>query len=518
MIVERQDLKAIEPLRQICQKSTHATAIVQALWTLASLNAIDDVSLKSALHSNDETVREQAVRLISISRPDLNKELETLASDSSIQVRLQVVVALTSLKDKSEKDLAALATIASRDADSPWIRSAVIEAIHQKPLVFLKVLMNRNPEWISKPTQMQSEFLEQVARDSIGKDLSNESNDLIILASNAKNQSVSIALVNGLLQSVNPEQMDRIKANSPSYKRLNTILDQAEAMVKDEKGEGWSRALALNVLANSRLEVARQFFIQMIKADKPIELQATCARLFPKIADEKLLKELFKHWNELSLATRRSVVTTVASSLKFAPGLVEAMAQNQLSAAEIDPASRNILRKLGDAAFQTRVANTLKDAPTSDRNELIRKYEPALSLSASTSNGKMLFEKNCQTCHSYRGKGARVGPELVSVAGKNKLDLLISILDPARDASPDGMGVIVLTKDGRTLSGLLVQENASMIRLRRAEGLEDEVARSEIEAIRSTGRSLMPEGLEQVLSHQDIADLIGFLRDLSGGQ
>jgi hypothetical protein len=106
----------------------------------------------------------------------------------------------------------------------------------------------------------------------------------------------------------------------------------------------------------------------------------------------------------------------------------------------------------------------------------------------------------------------------VGVAGKNKLDLLISILDPARDATPDGMGVIVLTKDGRTLSGLLVQENAAMIRLRRAEGLEDEVARSEIEAIRSTGRSLMPEGLEQVLSHQDIADLIGFLRDLSGGQ
>ena len=130
----------------------------------------------------------------------------------------------------------------------------------------------------------------------------------------------------------------------------------------------------------------------------------------------------------------------------------------------------------------------------------------------------MLFEKNCQTCHSYRGNGARVGPELVGVAGKNKLDLLISILDPARDASPDGMGVIVLTKDGRTLSGLLVQENASMIRLRRAEGLEDEVARSEIEVVRSTGRSLMPEGLEQVLSHQDIADLIGFLRDLSGGQ
>ena len=93
------------------------------------------------------------------------------------------------------------------------------------------------------------------------------------------------------------------------------------------------------------------------------------------------------------------------------------------------------------------------------------------------------------------------------------MELLISILDPARDATPDGIAVVVLTKDGRTLSGLLAQETPTKIKLKRAEGLEDSIDRSEIESIRSTGRSLMPEGLEQVISTQQMADLISFLRD-----
>ena len=74
------------------------------------------------------------------------------------------------------------------------------------------------------------------------------------------------------------------------------------------------------------------------------------------------------------------------------------------------------------------------------------------------------------------------------------------------------LGVIVVTTQGQTLTGLLAEETPTAIRLRRAEGIEDVVPRGEIEAIRPTGRSLMPDGLEQVLRPQDIADVIAFLR------
>ena len=171
------------------------------------------------------------------------------------------------------------------------------------------------------------------------------------------------------------------------------------------------------------------------------------------------------------------------------------------------------MRKLSDPDFQKQISRVLNDSPLGNRLNVINNYSPALALKANPADGKTLFEKNCQACHSYRGKGAKVGPELAGVAGKSQMELLISILDPARDATPDGIAVVVLTKDGRTLSGLLAQETPTKIKLKRAEGLEDSIDRSEIESIRSTGRSLMPEGLEQVISTQQMADLISFLRD-----
>ena len=180
--------------------------------------------------------------------------------------------------------------------------------------------------------------------------------------------------------------------------------------------------------------------------------------------------------------------------------------------AEIDPATREALRRLPDPTLRARVESVLKSAPEVDRREVVRRYQPALSLGGDSSRGRALFEKYCMTCHARDGRGAKVGPDLLTVAGRPAEDLLVAILDPSREAAPDGLGVVVLTTNGQALTGLLAEETPSAIRLRRAEGVEDVIPRGEIEALRPTGRSLMPDGLEQVLSPQDVADLIALLR------
>jgi putative heme-binding domain-containing protein len=73
------------------------------------------------------------------------------------------------------------------------------------------------------------------------------------------------------------------------------------------------------------------------------------------------------------------------------------------------------------------------------------------------------------------------------------------------------MNYVVSVKDGRVLAGLLAGENSESITLRRADG-EDSIPRSEIEELRNTGRSLMPEGFEKNLSPQDFANLLSFLK------
>ena len=64
-----------------------------------------------------------------------------------------------------------------------------------------------------------------------------------------------------------------------------------------------------------------------------------------------------------------------------------------------------------------------------------------------------VLQKHCQTCHARNGKGAKVGPDLISVAGRPPDDILVAILDPSREVPPDGLSVVVVTNEGRTLTG-----------------------------------------------------------------
>jgi putative heme-binding domain-containing protein len=80
------------------------------------------------------------------------------------------------------------------------------------------------------------------------------------------------------------------------------------------------------------------------------------------------------------------------------------------------------------------------------------------------------------------------------------------------------VAVSVATRTGQVLSGLLVEETASSVKLRQAEAVEQTVLRSEVAEIRSSGRSLMPEGLEQALDLQEMADLLAFLRSGPAGR
>jgi putative heme-binding domain-containing protein len=107
-----------------------------------------------------------------------------------------------------------------------------------------------------------------------------------------------------------------------------------------------------------------------------------------------------------------------------------------------------------------------------------------------------------------------VGPNLASVSGRTPDDLLLHILDPNREVAPNFVNYSVATDSGRVYSGIIAEESATALVLKRAEGATDVVARDQIEQITSTGVSLMPEGLEKGLSPRDMANLIAFVRSI----
>ncbi len=92
--------------------------------------------------------------------------------------------------------------------------------------------------------------------------------------------------------------------------------------------------------------------------------------------------------------------------------------------------------------------------------------------------------------------------------------ILVNVLDPNREVNPEYLNYTVLTEDGRTMSGMIAAESATSLTLKRAESATDQVLRREIDVLQSTGMSIMPEGMEELIDVQGMADLIAYLMEI----
>ena len=123
-----------------------------------------------------------------------------------------------------------------------------------------------------------------------------------------------------------------------------------------------------------------------------------------------------------------------------------------------------------------------------------------------------MFEKNCATCHSLAGRGSAVGPNLTEFAGKTADDFVLAIINPNAAVDAKFVAYEIEMRDGRSLSGIVKDETASGMTIMQPRGTKETVLRSAIKEIRASRVSLMPEGLEQTLSPQDMADLIAWIK------
>ncbi len=120
----------------------------------------------------------------------------------------------------------------------------------------------------------------------------------------------------------------------------------------------------------------------------------------------------------------------------------------------------------------------------------------------------------CSTCHMLDGRGASIGPDLTSIGAKiGRTGVLTSLLQPSREIAPRYQSYTVTLKDGRVISGLSLglTEDDRHERFSGVDGQEITVARELIESRLPLATSIMPSGLEQGLTDEDLRDLLTLL-------
>lgn len=519
LLVERQDRSVVPALAGAVLTSKNPLARLHALWTLEGLDALDETSVAHALHDPHPDVRASAADLAA-RRPGLAGDLLSLADDPEVRVRIRVAIALGDLDD--ERAGMALARIAARDVGDEWVRLAVLSGLRDQAWPFLQALLAANPGWLEEPTAAQGQLLAQTgsilgarrrpaelralaARLAPGPEGHPEGGKIALLAGFADGSARAGQPLRNLLASPPPGWREVVPG-------IAALLDRARAIAGSGQAAPDHRALALTVLARCRPETAADLVADLLDPKQPAAVQAAAARAISEVGSHDLAARVLGRWGRLASSTKRDVQAAMTGSTALAAQLVTALEDDTIAPAELEPTVRDALRLTPDPALRQRVGAVLAKSAPPDRSGVLRAFQPALSLPADARRGAELFARHCQTCHQRQGQGIRVGPDLSGVAGRAPSTLLKDIVDPNGDLSPDFVSVLVVTGRGQVLSGLLAEETGTSLKLRRPEGVEETILRSEVEQFRSSGRSLMPEGLEQALGAQGLADVIVFLK------
>jgi putative heme-binding domain-containing protein len=120
----------------------------------------------------------------------------------------------------------------------------------------------------------------------------------------------------------------------------------------------------------------------------------------------------------------------------------------------------------------------------------------------------------CVTCHRIGAEGGKVGPNLTAIGASSPLDYVIdSLLYPAKNVKEGYNTVVVQTDDGQVLTGIQVTRSDAELVLRDATGKEVKIPTADIDE-ESVGTSLMPAGLIDSLSREELADLVRYLSGL----
>jgi putative membrane-bound dehydrogenase-like protein len=227
----------------------------------------------------------------------------------------------------------------------------------------------------------------------------------------------------------------------------------------------------------------------------------------------KLLVDKFGGFN---LTTRRAAVTTLVARPQYASILLEAVASGKIARSEVSAFQLRQMQSAGDDALTKRVAKLWPELETQSKEKTAHITELRTTLTteslsnANASAGRLLFNKSCANCHTLFGEGNKIAPDLTGAQRNNLNYLLENIVDPSATVSKNFKLSVVLLEDGRVLNGIIIGQTEKTLLVQTATD-QIVVQRAEIDEMRESPVSMMPDKLLNVLSDEQIQDLFAYL-------
>ncbi len=534
LIADRNDPSVSQELHQLIAASTGQIAI-EALWALNAVGKLDEAAVSKTLGHSDPTVRLWTVRLLGDMSRVSPAVATALASRAAIEpdVEVRSQLACSAKRLPARDGLPIVRTLLARDGDErdihlPLLLWWAIEAKLATDPDRVLALFSESATWnlpIVKGT-ISERLMRRFAAAGTRKDLLHCAR-LLEMAPGPDHlkrlmTGFETAYVGRSLAGLPQELADALARYSDVSITLGLRRGRPEAVsealriLADPRGDRTKQLELLQILGEVRRPaiVPAMLHLACQSSDNALRTAALAALTAydePRIADQVL-----KAYANMSADVLAAAQSSLAARPPWATRFLDAIEAGTIESHSVP---REIVEKLfllGDAQITDRATRLWGPVKTATSAELHARIDRLAAVVRAGSGvpkpGKRIFDQQCARCHILFGKGGKVGPDLTTFRRDDLETMLLNIVNPNAEIREGYLTSLVAMTDGRVLSGVVVEADKNVVVLCASNGKELTLARSEIDAIKPSPNSIMPEGQLEILSDQELRDLFAYLR------
>jgi putative heme-binding domain-containing protein len=452
-------------------------------------------------------------------------------------------VALSLGESRSKQATASLVELAVRHGDDPWISAAVLSATTDTADEVLEAILASElqpnhgvallPAVASiigarRDAQQLGRTLSAIGRLS-ARQAARQRECLRGLvegleqgrATPVGNENITHGL-RSLLADQDP-QLRRLALQVASLLRLQqlpemrVIFAEASRVALDKNAPAPLRCQSVALLAAAPWETLQSVAEELLDPRQPVEIQLAMVEAVGGVDHPDTEGLLLGEFSRFTPKLQSAVIHTMLAREDRLSTLLAAIEDGRVPRAGIDATRRlqllNHPRQEIAAKAQQLLSST---GGTADRQDVLAEYKVALRMPRDLERGKKIFEQQCNKCHRLGDQGFEVGPDMLTAKTRADETLLLDVLDPSNQITVGYNQYTVITEDGRIFSGVLAAETATSITLREEEKKETVILRKDIDEMVASPLSMMPQDVEKEVTPQDLADLLGFLRQTLG--
>lgn len=540
-----------DTLRQlIAAKETPHKQRMHALGVLMSTWEIEEGQTQYLMKNAQPAVQASIVRLLgNVGRASTAQiaTLNGLATTGAPDVKLQVAIAARKIDGVEPMPL--LLKVLANCGDDKLIPHIVWQNLHplleENPEPFLTAA--KDPEFLR--SKHASEFLPRAAERILGRkkfEASAVAGLIEITRDGAPKVAQNLlALLATKVQSgeIRGEQLQQMQAalaetlkpllGGPAFHPAGDEAALLAASWGDERGIKRAReTFSVNGLQNDyRIRglaalisgkdkgllplVAEALTGSVSPVEDPADFRGKLLAMLGKLDDPKVADIVLASYAKLEPDAKPKAIQLLTQRTTWATKLVTAIGDKKIPAEALNVNQVRQLLSLNDKELTAAVAKhwgTVRTTRDPQREEIVAQMKALIRKTpGDATRGKAVFTKVCGQCHKMYGEGQEVGPD-ITLNGRASFDQLLSnVFDPSLVIGASYQARLVKTADGRVLTGLLAEDSPQRVVLKVQGGKQEIIPRGDVEEMKISELSLMPQDVEKTLKPEEIADLFAFI-------